>query len=64
MTPELWQRLKPLFHAALKEGTEDRAAFIHAACGEDQELRMHLEKLIDSELQGTQPRVEPAMCVR
>ena len=55
MTPELWQRLKPLFHAALKEGTEDRAAFIHAACGEDHELRMHLEQLIESELQGTQP---------
>ena len=54
MTPELWQRLKPLFHAALKEGTEDRAAFIQAACGEDQELRINLEKLIDSELQGTQ----------
>ncbi len=59
MTPELWQRLKPLFHAALKEGTEDRAAFIQAACGEDHELRVQLEQLIESELQGTQPMDAP-----
>jgi tetratricopeptide (TPR) repeat protein len=59
MTPELWQRLKPLFHAALREGTEDRAAFIQAACGEDHELRMHLEQLIECELQGTQPMDAP-----
>jgi len=43
MTPGLWQRLKPLFHAALKEGTKDRAAFIESACGGDLELKMHLK---------------------
>src|SRR5580704_8606969 len=53
MTPELWQRLKPLFHAALQEDKQDRAAFIDSACGEDQELRLHLEKLIEAEEQGT-----------
>src|SRR5258708_7153723 len=53
MTPELWQRLKPLFHAALEEGTQDRAAFIYAACGDDLELKQHLEQLIRAEQQVT-----------
>ncbi len=29
MTPELWQRLKPLFHAALQAGLQNRADFIN-----------------------------------
>jgi eukaryotic-like serine/threonine-protein kinase len=53
MTPELWQRLKPLFHAALKEDPRDRAAFVEKACGEDQELKGHLKQLIEAEAQGT-----------
>lgn len=48
MTPELWQRLKPLFHAALEKGTENRAAFIEAACGADLELKTHLEELLEA----------------
>jgi serine/threonine protein kinase len=54
MTPELWKRLKPLFHAALKKSTEGRAAFIVAACKGDAELKMHLEQLIEAEMRGTQ----------
>jgi hypothetical protein len=53
MTPELWQRLKPLFHAALKEDPRDRAAFVEKACGEDQELKGRLKQLIEAEAQGT-----------
>jgi eukaryotic-like serine/threonine-protein kinase len=53
MTPELWQRLKPLFHAALKNDPQDRAAFMEEACGDDLELRMHLKQLIEAEEQGT-----------
>src|SRR5271154_4370471 len=53
MTLELWQRLKPLFHAALKEDPRDRAAFVQKASGEDQELKLHLEKLLEAEAQGT-----------
>jgi hypothetical protein len=49
MTPELWQRLKPLFHAALQEGTESRAAFIEAACASDMELEAHLQQLLEAE---------------
>jgi serine/threonine protein kinase/Tfp pilus assembly protein PilF len=53
MTPELWQRLKPLFHAALEEDTQNRAAFINSACGSDLELKMHLEQLIQAEQRKT-----------
>jgi serine/threonine protein kinase len=53
MTPELWQRLKPLFYAALREGTQDRAAFIDAACDGDLELKKHLEQLLEAEQQDT-----------
>ncbi len=59
MTPELWQRLKPLFHAALERGTEHRAVFIAAACGEDLELKQHLLRLVEAEEQGTQNLDQP-----
>ncbi len=49
MTPELWQRLKPLFHAALQEGAENRAAFIKNACGGDMELEAQLRQLLEAE---------------
>ncbi len=49
MTPELWQRLKPLFHSALQQGTENRAAFVDAACGDDLELKTHLKQLLEAE---------------
>ena len=53
MTPELWQRLKPLFHAALQQGTESREEFIEAACGEDFELKNHLKQLLEAEQRNT-----------
>jgi hypothetical protein len=53
MTPELWQRLKPSFHAALQRGTKSREAFIEAACGEDCELKNHLKQLPGAELRNT-----------
>src|ERR1700712_1728616 len=53
MTPELWQRLKPLFHATLENDPQGRAAFIEEACGDDLELRMHIKQLIEAEEQGT-----------
>src|ERR1700738_596036 len=52
MTPELWQRLKPLFHAALEESKENRAAFLQSACGDDLELKMHLQRLLDADQQS------------
>ena len=53
MTPELWQRLKPLFHAALDKEPQNRASFIDTACGEDLELKSQLKLLLDAEQQNT-----------
>src|SRR5271154_6035939 len=59
MTPELWQRLKPLFYAALERSPQDRASFIETACGDDLELKTQLEQLLDAEQQNTGPRDAP-----
>ena len=53
MTSELWQRLKALFYAALKEGTQDRAARINAARNGDLERKKHLDHLVEAEQQDT-----------
>lgn len=42
MTPELWERLKPLYNAALETPEEDRDSFISEACGNDNQVRMEL----------------------
>jgi serine/threonine protein kinase len=59
MTPELWQRLKPLFQAALEERPSDRAAFIEAACGDDLELKTHLKRLLDANQQSVDSQDAP-----
>ena len=59
MTPELWQRLKPLFYGALEVGPENRSAFIDAACGDDAELRTHLQQLLEAQQQNTNSREAP-----
>ena len=59
MTPELWQRLKPLFQAALDERIQDRAAFIETACGDDLELKTHLKRLLDANQQSVDSRDAP-----
>src|SRR5260370_2830573 len=59
MTPELWQRLKPLFYDALEVRAEDRAAFIDAACGDDSDLKTHLHQLLEAQQQNTSSREAP-----
>jgi serine/threonine protein kinase len=59
MTPELWQRLRPLFEAAREQTAPDRAAFIEAACVDDPELKMHLKRLLDADQQSADSRDAP-----
>ena len=49
MTPELWQRLKPLFHAAMEKEEDARAAFVEEICGADSGLKHHLLLLLQAE---------------
>jgi serine/threonine protein kinase/Tol biopolymer transport system component len=48
MTPEKWQRIEGLFHAALDRPPNERAAFLAEACGADAELRGEVIRLLDS----------------
>ena len=52
MTPELWQRLKPLYDAALETPVERRTQFLSEACGHDRELREELAALLKA---GSEP---------
>lgn len=48
MTPEKWQRIEKVFHAALDRAPADREAFLNEACGADSELRAEVIKLLNS----------------
>jgi serine/threonine protein kinase/Tfp pilus assembly protein PilF len=46
MTPELWQRLKPLYNSAIEMREPMRAQYIADKCGDDSGLRRELEALL------------------
>ena len=46
MTPERWQQIEQLFHAALARDLINRDRFLASACGGDEELRREVESLI------------------
>jgi serine/threonine-protein kinase len=48
MTPERWQQVKNLFHAALELDASQRAAFLDEACAGDPSLRRQVEALMAS----------------
>jgi len=47
MTPERWQRIEALYHAALEREAGDRSAFLTEACGDDEGLRREVEGLLE-----------------
>ncbi|HEY0795699.1 MAG TPA: protein kinase [Acidisarcina sp.] len=48
MDPELWQRIEPLYRAALQTPPEKRSSYIAGACGSDAALRHELERLFET----------------
>jgi serine/threonine protein kinase len=48
MTPEKWQRIEGLFHAALDRPPDERAAFLAEACGAEAELCGEVRRLLAS----------------
>jgi Tol biopolymer transport system component len=48
MTPERWQQVKQIFHAALEREPAVRSAFLGEVCGTDRALRSEVESLISS----------------
>ena len=59
MTPELWQRLKPLYNAALEMPTERRGRFIADVGSTDAQLGSELEALLAANKEGTRSFDEP-----
>jgi eukaryotic-like serine/threonine-protein kinase len=49
MTPERWQQVKELFHAALEREPAQRALFLAEACAEDAALRDEVTSLLAEE---------------
>src|ERR1041384_8013661 len=48
MTPERWQKIDEVFHAALAYEPAQRAGFLTSACGGDESLRLEVESLLSS----------------
>ncbi|MBC7929532.1 MAG: hypothetical protein H7Z38_03095, partial [Rubrivivax sp.] len=46
MTPERWQRIKELFHAAIERAPAERRAFLDEACAGDAQMRTEVETLV------------------
>src|SRR5271156_1727855 len=59
MTPELWKRLKPLYHAALELPVEARARYGEEACSNDEELKKELTALLKASDERTGPGDTP-----
>src|SRR5262245_27243997 len=49
MKPDVWRRAEELFHAALEQSPETRQAFLDSACGNDAELRQHVDRLVSAD---------------
>ena len=47
MTPERWQRIQQLYHAARDRAESDRAQFLANACAGDAELERDVQRLLD-----------------
>ena len=62
MTPERWRRMKELLAPVLELDPGKRADYLDQACGNDAELRMDLERLLDAgEQAGTHFLSHPAV---
>ena len=61
MTPERWQEIERLYHAALARDTGERAAFLTETCGGDHELRREVESLFDYQAQARDFIERPAV---
>jgi serine/threonine protein kinase/Tol biopolymer transport system component len=48
MTPERWQQIEQLLHAALERGPAERAALLELECATDPDLREEVESLLSS----------------
>ncbi len=55
MTADAWLRIKAIFHAALEQPTQNWAAFLENACGDDAAGRVEIERVLASALEQAPP---------
>jgi serine/threonine-protein kinase len=60
MKPERWKQIEDLYQAALEQEPDQRAAFLHSACGEDRDLLREVESLLAAQPQGKDQEQETA----
>jgi dienelactone hydrolase/predicted Ser/Thr protein kinase len=59
--PERWQQVERIYHAAVENGEEGRAAFLSSACAGDEELRREVESLLGYEAEAEDFIESPAL---
>ena len=61
MTPEQWQKVRPILESALELDPESRPAFVNSACAGDEGLRHEILSLLSEQEQSDQFLKEPAL---
>jgi serine/threonine protein kinase/Flp pilus assembly protein TadD len=61
MTPELWQRVRPILESALELDPASRSAFVDSACAGDDGLRLEVQSLLADQKQADHFLEEPAL---
>jgi serine/threonine protein kinase len=61
MTPEQWQRVRPILECALELEPESRPAYVDSACAGDDELRVEILSLLSEPKQSDSFLIEPAL---
>ena len=61
MTPERWEQVERLYHAAQARAAGERAAFLETACAADADLRREVESLLTRSASADGLLGEPAM---
>ena len=52
MTPERWQQVERLYHAAQERAPSERSAFLDDACADDADLRGEVDSLLAAGARG------------
>jgi len=63
MTPERWQQITGMFHAALLRDSAHRRTFLQDACGADEALRAEVEAMLAAHDNAGDPGSIPALAV-
>ena len=61
MTPEQWQKVRPILESALERQPEFRGAYLDSACAGDEALRRDVLSLLSEPKQSDRFLVEPAL---